>query len=559
MSMKVLAVDDDSGARRLMTAFLDKLGHECLLAENGEQALEVFEAQAPDIVLMDVLMPGISGIEATQRMRGLRPDVPIILQTAAVRADWVVRGLDTGADDYITKPIDFRVLEAKIGALARSLQLRRELEARNQALESARLEIVEQNQFGQHVLERLIDMPGLRDSTLRFTVRPASQFSGDMIAAARNPAGALHVMLADAVGHGLAAALNVLPLTQTFYTMTAKGFGLSAIAREMNRKLREIMPLGRFVAATIAVMDTQRGVLEAWNGGLPPLLLVNGKGQVCHEITSSHMALGILDDHDFDASTTVHGITPGDRMVLFSDGMVEAQDAAGREFGVAGVKAALRDTPAARGVEGVIDDLIRHLGGANAHDDVSLLIVDPSQEHGDIELWPSLIERTDEPVTTDWRFDMSLGPEQIREMDLPPMLMHVLQQLPCVRPHLSSLFLVVSELINNAIDHGVLKLDSRLKGEPDGFNRYLDERAQRLKALRAGRIDFRFELRSQGPTHALVMNCRDSGEGFDPEAVDGMALSGSAYHGRGLALMRRLCSSLEYHDGGSMAVATYAL
>jgi DNA-binding response OmpR family regulator/anti-sigma regulatory factor (Ser/Thr protein kinase) len=557
--MKILAVDDDHGARKLLHAFLDKLGHETMLAENGEQAIELFESQSPDMVLMDLLMPGMDGVEVTERLRKLRPGVPIIMQTASTRADLVVRGLNTGADDYVTKPIDFRVLEAKINALARSLQLRRELEARNRALEEAQEEIVEQNQFGQHVMERLVDTPGLRDATLSFTVRPASQFSGDMVAAARNPAGALHVLLADAVGHGLAAALNVLPLVQTFYTMTAKGFGLSAIAREMNRKLKDIMPLGRFVAATLAVMDVQRGAMEVWNGGLPPLLLVDGRGRVRAQVASTHLALGILDDADFDAATSVHAIASGDRMVLFSDGLVEAANGEGVEFGLAGIEQALASAPAAQALERVTEALLKHLDTAAAHDDVSLLVIDPSREHGDIELWPALFEQVDAPVSTDWRFDLSLGPEQLSVIDVTPMAMHVLQQLPCLQPHLSTLFLVVSELYNNALEHGLLGLDSRLKGAEDGFNRYIEERARRLAALSSGRLDFQFELRSQGERKTLVITSRDSGPGFDTKASEDALSSNTAYHGRGIALMRRLCASLEYHDDGATAVATYVL
>jgi hypothetical protein len=79
----------------------------------------------------------------------------------------------------------------------------------------------------------------------------------------------LHVLLADGAGHGLAASLNVLPVTAPFYRMTERGFGIDAIAREINSKVRALLPVDRFIAATLVAVNFRERYVTVWNGGNP--------------------------------------------------------------------------------------------------------------------------------------------------------------------------------------------------------------------------------------------------------------------------------------------------
>ncbi|MBK9349475.1 MAG: SpoIIE family protein phosphatase [Sulfuritalea sp.] len=111
------------------------------------------------------------------------------------------------------------------------------------------------------------ELPDGRD--LQYRVVPSAVFSGDMVLARRTPAGRLHLLLADAVGHGLPAAINILPLFFPFDGMSRKGCTLATVARELNRRVRDLLPIDRFVAATLVSVDTASGVFEIWNGGNP--------------------------------------------------------------------------------------------------------------------------------------------------------------------------------------------------------------------------------------------------------------------------------------------------
>jgi two-component system KDP operon response regulator KdpE len=114
----VLAVDDEAGILRLIRLELSSLGFRVIAASSAEEALEVVERQRPDIVLLDILLPGMSGLECLRLMRERWP-VPVIMVTARDRELDKVRGLEMGADDYIVKPFGADELAARIRAVLR--------------------------------------------------------------------------------------------------------------------------------------------------------------------------------------------------------------------------------------------------------------------------------------------------------------------------------------------------------------------------------------------------------------------------------------------------------
>lgn len=140
--MKILLVDDTKTDRMIMTAYLEKLGHEVIIGENGEQAVALYSSESPDLVLLDVIMPVMDGYEAAQEMRRSHVEwVPIIFLSARVSADDVATGIDAGGDDYLTKPVEHDVLKAKMKAMQRIARMRQRLIKVSSDLETANKEL----------------------------------------------------------------------------------------------------------------------------------------------------------------------------------------------------------------------------------------------------------------------------------------------------------------------------------------------------------------------------------------------------------------------------------
>ena len=140
--MKILLVDDTKTDRLIMTAFLNKLGHEVVTGENGQQAIELYTTEKPDLVLMDVIMPVMDGHEAARKIRqGNSEWVPVIFLSARVEAKDIASGIEAGGDDYLTKPVDHTVLEAKMKAMQRIAAMRHRLLKVSAELEKANAEL----------------------------------------------------------------------------------------------------------------------------------------------------------------------------------------------------------------------------------------------------------------------------------------------------------------------------------------------------------------------------------------------------------------------------------
>jgi len=140
--MKVLLVDDSPVDRVISEAFLLELGHEVVLGENGQQALELYSECHPDIILMDEVMPIMRGHEAAKAIRELDDDwVPIIFLSARFTAEDISAGIDAGGDDYLAKPLDQTILAAKMKALGRIASMRQKLLEVSDELERANVEL----------------------------------------------------------------------------------------------------------------------------------------------------------------------------------------------------------------------------------------------------------------------------------------------------------------------------------------------------------------------------------------------------------------------------------
>lgn len=561
--LRILIVDTSPGDIGPLEEVARELGHQTLLAGNGDEAIAALRENDPDLIFMDIATPFLDGVAAVGRMRGLATEkwIPIVFFSTPDQMEAITRGLEAGGDDFILKPASRQLLRAKIDSYARVLSLHREAQANAGELRDWRLDAEEQSRLGAHVMARLTDTAGLRDPMIRHFNLPADTFSGDLICAARAPGEVLNVLLADAAGHGLAAALSAMPLTQAFYSMTEKGFPLPSIAEELNRKLKAILPPDRFVAATLAAIDVRNQTVEIWNGGNPDALYINSRGEIAMQWASSHPPLGILPEPQFSGLTeTVVFREPGD-LALCSDGLTEAENPEGAAFGLQGVHTHVaRARTSARRFDSLREGIAAHLAGHPGRDDISALLVSvPIDRRRQIRV--NNPTRARHGHLSEWRLDLSFGAEELRYVDVVPAVLGLATQVQALKPHQGALFLIFSELFNNALDHGLLGLDSATKSWIGGFELYMRQRGERLARLRHGRIDISALLHQDDGRAVLDIGINDTGPGFDFESwiarPASLEPSIDQAHGRGISLVRNLCEQVVYSGQGNKVWARY--
>lgn len=557
--MKILIVDDNRLNLVTTSTYCRTWGHSVVTAMDGVQAVERYLAERPDLILMDVMMPVMNGFEATARIRSLTEPhwVPIILLTALGSEEDLVRGIASGADDYLTKPVNFTILREKIRVMGRIATIQGQLTESLAGLRDYRDKAEEERHLAAHVMDRIVGFGQENDDLVDYRIIPALNFSGDLVACARTPAGDLHVALADATGHGLAAALSVMPTIEVFYGMTEKGYPISRIAIEMNRKIRRLMPRERFVAAVLVSVEFSSNTLSVWNGGCPAALFVNEEGEVLRTFSSMHPPLGILVDTVFSAALEIYQWPIPGQLLMCSDGLLEAEDSQGTPFGIAGLTNVLLKTMPHDRLDRVISALHHHLGEAPQIDDVSLVALEC------LDTCPLVAEvSTHLPQvahdTGQWHLGLRLGHKEVRGIDVLPFLLDWCRQTGLDEHHLSSFFIILAELYNNAVDHGLLGLDSRIKTGPDGFERYINLRTERMAALDDGYVTIDLSIvKERSPM--LRVRVTDSGPGFNHAAYGHTIDNDHIPFGRGIVLVRHLCQKVEFRGRGNEVVVYYSL
>lgn len=557
--LSVLAIDDDPLIGLVIAAFVQRLGHVVVHVLSGEQALLRYAEQAFDLVLVDRQMPGLDGLDTTRALREMQQTrgwLPIIMLSGGAAIDEQVLALNAGCDDFIAKPINFQILEAKINSFWRIARMQQQIAGQHQQLQHYASLEAEERRICSFLMERLLRREMLGSQPIEYLLQPAAEVSGDLLLACTSRNGDVYVMLADATGHGLPAALTLIPLSQTFYAMAAKGFQLDTIARELNHQHRSYSPSDRFVAATMAKYNPRESSLEVWNGGLPPALLIDSQGQVLRSFRSHNLPLGILPSHEFICETETVQVAEGSHLLLFSDGLIEAENPAAEPFGLA----QLQQCVAAGAVEGCLERVqaavLKHLQGGTPHDDLSCLLLDcraPAASAG-TQLEVAQTATACGQVQS-WELNLCLQAEQLRRLDLEPLLTDFCNTLGLDPQRQGPFSLILRELISNAVDHGLLGLGSELKDGPEGFERYVLARIERLEALTSGQIQLDICQVGSPQGNQLSIGVTDSGPGFDWVGLKNSTAAPSLYHGRGLQLVRRLSNNVEILGRGNQVTA----
>jgi serine phosphatase RsbU (regulator of sigma subunit) len=231
----------------------------------------------------------------------------------------------------------------------------------------------EEDELAAYVMERYLNA-SQSDARVEYSVLSAtSLFSGDVVSVAKTPDGGLNVMMLDAMGHGLPAAINVLPAIQAFYSMSKKEIALKNLIYEINDKVRELSPPGRFLAGTFLHLDASGSRLSGWIGGTPKVYVYSEEGIL--SFSSSNLSLGVVASNKLDFEFFEVPWSENSTLVTCTDGVTESQGADGKDLGENWVAETTRKY-GNHLTKAIFDkEWKASLGNNKPHDDASILIV----------------------------------------------------------------------------------------------------------------------------------------------------------------------------------------
>lgn len=559
--MNVLIAEDSQLSRSVLAAILEKNGHSVIEAENGQEAVDKYLESDPDVILMDLMMPTMNGYDATRRIKELSGErfIPIIVITSIVETSSLTESVDCGADDYLNKPYNEEAILAKMASLSRIKKIHDDLLEQEKELarlnEEAEAELV----VAEHIYDTVLNKDNDKVPCVHHYMRPVTNFNGDILLAAHTPSGGINVMLGDFTGHGLTAAIGAIPASEIFYQMTAKGFSIGDIAVELNMRLKTILPLNMFCAASMIEIDHERTTLSAWNGSMPDIVITDEDGKSLQRFASSHAALGIVSAEKFDRSIEIFSLQGNERIYMCSDGVIDVRDKAGTKFGMKSYLSLFegKNPEQSMLLNHIVDTLFSFAEGGEINDDISLVEVDLNKAY---DSWRADKRNAVElsRVATEWSAAITFDADTLREANPVPLLLNLVSGINVIHGHKERLYTVLSEFFTNALDHGLLRLDSALKSSPEGFQEYFTQRESRLAELDNASISISLQQKKQEGKWVILIEVKDTGDGFDVEKSRQALLENTGLSGRGIELVRKICESVEYNEKGNEVSAVYS-
>ncbi|RDH84676.1 MAG: hypothetical protein DIZ80_04195 [endosymbiont of Galathealinum brachiosum] len=550
----VLVVDDDLTNRMVLCALLKDSGYGFIQATNGEEAVKAVEENHVDIILLDVMMPVMDGYQAAKIIKSRQSRfIPIIFLTAMTDESALAKCIDSGGDDFLTKPFNHVLLNSKIDSMLRIGALYKNIEEQNEEIKEQNLQVQQEMILTQKLFQKIIrnDLRGEKTG-LQYSMSPMSMFNGDLILAEKNQTSGLDVLIGDFTGHGLSAAIGALPVSDVFHSMTQKCFSFVDMLAEANSKLIELLPTHMFMAGGLISIDRSNNVLSVVNAGLPDMYLFR-KGEIIHTFKSKNIPLGISKLASSQFEIEMHTLEYGDRLIAASDGIMEANNSDAEMYGLDRMLKVFENTDQGTDLfDAILTSCSQFCKGAEQTDDITLLEVAHQEQ---IEFASDKEFSYEQRVASDWALQFSLDIKSLRQFDVLPYIMQAVNQLQPLESGRNSVHTVLTEMFANALDHGILKLDSSMKNTPQGYMDFYQEKQKRLESMEEGniQISLRHELNGEGGGR-LSLNLMDSGEGYDFKNTN---TDKNAYSGRGLKLVSSLCTEMKVLGKGNSVMAYY--
>jgi phosphoserine phosphatase RsbU/P len=368
----ILIVDDQPANLKVLMHTLEKIGCKLLVATNGESALTIAQKALPDLILLDIMMPGIDGFEVCRRLKSdpATQRVPVIFLSALDETGDKVRGLELGAVDYIAKPFQPEEVIARVNTHLTIHRLSAQVQRQRDELENE-LQVVSQLQ--RNLLpERLPQLQGVKLAVHYDTSRCAG---GDYYDLVELSEGGLAILIADAEGHSAPATVMMAMTCALFRSFSADLDDPDKLLSYINENLCKVNKES-FVTAVYAVYHTRSRKMKLACAGHPWPILFRPSEKGASEISCDAVPLMGLKPY-LDVPVTEIALQAGDRLLFYTDGVIdrfsENDERYGtnrllRQFGSADT-----EDPSAI-LTGIIDDLSRFAGTNPANDDQTMLV-----------------------------------------------------------------------------------------------------------------------------------------------------------------------------------------
>ncbi|MEJ2707440.1 MAG: SpoIIE family protein phosphatase [Anaerolineales bacterium] len=370
----ILIVDDTLANLRLLSELLMGNGYHVRTVTSGVRALESARAVPPNLILLDIRMPEMDGCEVCEQLKAdeRTRHVPVIFISALDEIEEKVRAFKVGGVDYITKPFQVEEVLVRVETHLTLRRLQQRLEVANQRFERELL-------LAGDVQASLLpsELPQLPGWEFAAFIQPARETSGDFYDVFQLPGGRLGLLVADVVDKGAAAALlmaiswNVIDTCASEHPNSPQDVFAAA-----NQRMLQRLEGRMFLTAFYGILDPEQGRLVYCNAGHSPPYRISASGGETTRLLRTGPPLGLLDEADWQTQTLQ--IQPGDALLLYTDGVTDAERSDGAFYGSQRLEASLQaqaSNTATQIRDALLADIQSFAAGAPQYDDIVLMVV----------------------------------------------------------------------------------------------------------------------------------------------------------------------------------------
>ena len=371
---RTLIADDQPDVRAALRLLLKGAGYQTEAADSPAAVLDAIKQQQFDLVLMDLnyardTTSGKEGLDLISSIQALDHDLPIVVMTAWATVDLAVESMRLGVRDFVQKPWENSGLLRKLRTQIEHGRARRREQTREQQL---RIELNEAREIQRGLMPRR--MPNLQGFSLASAWQAVHDVSGDYLAAFKLDESRAALCIADVAGKGFPAALLMSNMQAALKSLTSENISPSELCLKLNRLMVGNTPLRKFISCFYGDLDVANRTLTFTNAGHNPPMLMRHDGE-CIRLEDGGRVIGAFTDSIYtQLAIKFH---EGDKLLLFTDGVTEARDASGEEFGEERLQQCVRSYRGRNAAElrTLILDEVTNFCGNNFDDDAALMVV----------------------------------------------------------------------------------------------------------------------------------------------------------------------------------------